>query len=152
MGRTKPTVSNDYIVGLTDGEGCFYVNIWKSQAYRAGFGVQLHFHLKMQERDRDLLEKVKNTIGCGAVYFQKEQRTNHCQCYRYTVSAKRDILETVIPFFKKYPLQSASKRANFELFCKIAALVEQGKHLDPEGIEEIRQLKACMNQKTVGLA
>ncbi len=23
--RTKPTVSADYIVGLTDGEGCFYV-------------------------------------------------------------------------------------------------------------------------------
>lgn len=27
MGRTKPIVANEYIVGLTDGEGCFYVNI-----------------------------------------------------------------------------------------------------------------------------
>jgi hypothetical protein len=152
MGRTKPTVSNDYVVGLTDGEGCFYVNIWKSSAYRAGAGVQLHFHLKMQERDRELLEMVRNTIGCGAVYFQKEQRANHCQCYRYTVSAKRDILDTVIPFFKRYPLQSASKRANFEIFCRIADLVQQGKHLTVEGLEEIRALKAGMNLKTVGLA
>lgn len=152
MGRTKPIVSNDYVVGLTDGEGCFYVNIRKSSAYRAGATVQMHFHLKMQERDRELLEMVRNTIGCGEVYFQKEQRANHCQCYRYTVSALRDILNTVIPFFKHYPLQSASKRANFELFCQIAELVKKGKHLNAEGIEEIRSLKALMNQKTVGLA
>lgn len=114
--------------------------------------MQMHFHLKMQERDRDLLDMVKNTIGCGAVYFQKEQRSNHCQCYRYTVSAQRDILNTVIPFFKKYPLQSASKRANFDLFCQIAELVKEQKHLTVEGLEEIRMLKGRMNVKTVGLA
>ncbi len=112
----------------------------------------MHFHLKMQERDCELLEMVRNTIGCGEVYFQKEQRANHCQCYRYTISALRDILNTVIPFFKHYPLQSSSKRANFELFCQIADLVKEGKHLNEEGIEEIRTLKLLMNQKTVGLA
>ena len=104
MGRTKPTVSKEYVVGLTDGEGCFYVNVGQSSRYRSGFRVQLHFHLKMQEKDKDLLEKVKNTIGCGAVYFQKEQRANHCQCYRYTVSSQSDIFNTIIPFFEQYPL------------------------------------------------
>lgn len=152
MGRNLPTVSNEYVVGLTDGEGCFYVNIWKSPAYRAGAGVQLHFHLKMQERDRELLERVRNTMGCGAVYFQKEQRANHCQCYRYTVSAQRDILDTVIPFFRKYSLQSASKQANFKVFCQIADLVKTGKHRTSKGLEKIRLLKARMNQKTAGLA
>lgn len=106
----------------------------------------------MQERDRALLEKVKNTIGCGAVYFQKEQRVNHCQCYRYTVSPEEDIQEIVIPFFKRHPLQSASKLASFEIFCKIALLIKERKHLTPEGIEKIRVLKSHMNQKTVGLA
>src|SRR3989344_9070031 len=140
MGRTLPTVSNEYVVGLTDGEGCFYVNVGKSSSYRAGYRVQLHFHLKMQERDYDLLEKVRNTIGCGEVYFQKEQRANHCQCYRYTVSAERDIQEIVIPFFKRHPLQSASKSASFEIFCDIAALVKEGKHLTLEGLEKILAL------------
>ena len=145
-------VSNEYVVGLTDGEGCFYVNVGKSSRYRAGYRVQLHFHLKMQERDQSLLEKVKNTIGCGAVYFQKEQRANHCQCYRYTVSAERDIQEIVIPFFTKYPLQSASKSASFKIFCQIASLVKEGKHLTLEGLEKILALKSRMNQKIVGLA
>lgn len=152
MGRTLPTVSNEYVVGLTDGEGCFYVNVGKSSRYRTGYRIQLHFHLKMQERDRALLEKVRNTIGCGEVYFQKELRANHCQCYRYTVSAEQDIQGIVIPFFKKYSLQSASKSASFDIFCQIAALVKEKKHLTPEGIEKILTLKSCMNQKTVGLA
>lgn len=152
MGRTLPTVSSEYVVGLTDGEGCFYVNVGKSSRYRSGYRIQLHFHLKMQERDRELLEKVRNTIGCGEIYFQKEQRANHCQCYRYSVSAERDIQNIVVPFFRRYPLQSASKSASFKIFCKIAVLVKEGKHLTAEGIEEIRELKSRMNQKTVGLA
>lgn len=152
MGRTKPIVSEEYVVGLTDGEGCFYVNVWKSSAYTVGYGVQMHFHLKMQEKDRPLLEKVKNTLGCGAVYFQKEQRKNHCQCYRYTVSSQKDILKVLIPFFKKYPLQSVSKKRSFVIFCKIAALVEKGAHQTERGIKSIKKLKSQMNQKTIGLA
>src|SRR3989344_2449270 len=148
MGRTKPIVSKDYVVGLTDGEGCFYINIWKSSAYKAGVGVQLHFHLKMQEKDKSLLESVRETLGCGAVYFQKEQRQNHCQCYRYTVSSQRDILQKIIPFFQQNPLQSASKSKNFRIFSQVASLVKEGKHLRKSGVKQIRRLKAQMNKKT----
>ena len=109
MRRTKPTVAKEYVVGLTDGEGCFHVNMWKSPSYKAGYGIQVHFYIKMQERDRELLEKVKNTLECGTVYFQKEVRLNHCQCYRYTVSSHRDILTKVIPFFKQNQLQRDRK-------------------------------------------
>src|SRR3989338_3344296 len=152
MGRTKPIVSEEYIVGLTDGEGCFYVNVNQSSLYRSGFRVQMHFHLKMQEKDRNHLEKVKNTIGCGAVYFQKEQRANHCQCFRYTVSSQSDILNIIIPFFKQYPLQSYSKNVNFEIFCKIAELVKSEAHFTKTGISKIKELKSKMNLKTTGLA
>ncbi len=152
MRRTKPTVAKEYVIGLTDGEGCFHVNMWKSSSYKAGYGIQVHFYIKMQERDRALLEKVKNTLECGAVYFQKEARANHCQCYRYTVSSHKDILTKVIPFFKKYPLESASKQKSFKAFCKVASLIEKKQHLTEAGILKIRELKSHMNQKTVGLA
>ena len=152
MRRTKPTVAEEYVVGLTDGEGCFYVNMGKYPEYRAGIRVQMHFHIKMQEKDRDLLEKVRNTLDCGAVYFQKEQRANHTQCYRYTVSSYEDIFKKIVPFFRRHPLQSASKRKSFEIFCQIAVLFKKGKHLTKSGIEKIRKLKLRMNQKAVGLA
>src|SRR3989338_2056312 len=144
MGRTKPRVSSEYVVGLTDGEGCFYVNVGESPRYRSG--------VKIQEKDHQLLEKVKNTIGCGAVYFQKEQRANHAQCYRYTVSAQSDIINIIIPFFKQHPLQSYSKNYSFRVFCKIAQLVKSKAHFSKAGISKIRILKSKMNQKTLGLA
>ena len=152
MGRTKPVVANEYIVGLTDGEGCFHVNMGAFPAYRSGVRVQMHFHIKMQEKDRPLLEKVKNTLQCGKVYFQKERRANHCQCYRYTVFSQEEIKDKIVPFFSKYPLQSVTKRKSFEAFRKIARLVDKGEHLNSNGIEKIRALKAQMNQKTTGLA
>lgn len=155
-GRTKPIVTAevtaDYVVGITDGEGCFYVNLRQSTAYKAGWRVQMHFHLKLHARDRELLEKIRNTLNCGQVYFQKEQRKNHTQCYRYSVSAWRDIDSILIPFFQTHPLQTASKRANFAIFCQIADLVRQDMHLTKKGIEMIRILKHDMNKRTIGLA
>ncbi len=152
MGRTKPTVSNDYVVGITDGEGCFYVNIGKYAAYTSGYRVQMHFHLKLQATDEELLWKIRDTLQCGNVYFQKEQRANHTQCYRYTVSSQKDIFEKIIPFFQKHPLQTTSKQRSFMLFCEIAHLVKQKAHHTQAGIERIRALKQRMNQRTVGLA
>lgn len=142
----------EYVVGLTDGEGCFYVNVSQSSAYKSGYLVQMHFHLKLQARDENLLWKIRETLQCGNVYFQKEKRKNHTQCYRYTVSGLTDIFEKIIPFFEEYPLQTASKSYSFKQFCKIARLVRARKHLTRAGVQEIVRIKKTMNQKTPGLA
>ena len=152
MGRTKPIVSEDYVVGITDGEGCFYVNLSKMKTYSTGWRVQLHFHIKLQEMDKELLESIKNTFGCGNVYFQNEKRKNHTQCYRYTVGSLRDIFEKIIPFFQQHQLQTVSKRKSFEIFCNIADIIHRDGHLDKKGIEKIRILKSQMNQRVIGLA
>lgn len=121
-GRTKP-VSPDYIVGLTDGEGCFYVLVKPPYNQQGGAIVQLSFLIKVKEEDKIILDKVCNSLNCGSVYFQKEKRINHSQCYRYTVNSHRNIIGKIIPFFNKYPLQSISKQKNFILFYEIAQLV-----------------------------
>ena len=142
-------LDTSWIVGFTDGEGCFYVLLNESPLYRTGFGVHLHFHIKMQEADREVLIKVRNTLDCGEVYFQNEKRLNHVHCYRYTVAAHRDILQKVVPFFERHPLQTASKKKNFELFARISKIVGKGEHLTRKGIDKIVKLKAKMNQRTV---
>ena len=146
--RTKPMVTADYIVGLTDGEGCFYVLI-KSPLNKGGGGrITLNFYIKVQEQDKAMLDKVRNTLDCGSVYFQPESRENHSQCYRYTVNTHTVIFGVIIPFFRKHPLQSKSKQRNFELFCKIAELVEAGAHHSKSGLDRIRLLKSQMNLRT----
>lgn len=146
--RTKPMVSADYIVGLTDGEGCFYVLIKTPLNKKGGGRITLSFYIKVQEQDKKMLEKVRNTLGCGSVYFQPERRENHSHCYRYTVNTHSNILQVIIPFFKEHSLQGNSKQKNFELFCKIAKLVEQGKHHSKSGLDRIRYLKSQMNLRT----
>ena len=150
-GRTKPVISPDYIVGLTDGEGCFYVLVRPPYNRNGGAMVQLDFFIKVREEDKKMLEMVRNALGCGSVYFQHETRKNHAQCYRYTVNTHRDIFGKIIPFFQKYRLNSNSKQRSFRIFCEIAELVRNGMHHTKEGIERIQQMKKKMNRRT-GLA
>lgn len=144
-GRTKPNVTADYILGLVDGEGCFYVlvqNPKNSSKYYVR--AQTHFHIKMKEDDYELLDSVKEFFGCGAVYEQRDKRPNHKNCYRYTVSSNKDVYEKIVPFFTSNPLKS-SKKKDFEIFCKISELIHEGYHLNEEGLEVIRELKMQMN-------
>lgn len=138
-------LSADYIVGLTDGEGCFYVNIRPpdKRFSRSKHGVATHFYLKMREDELRLLEKVKEFFGCGAIYHQKDKRSNHSSCYRYEINAQKDIHKVLIPFFDSYPLQSAKKK-NYKIFRKIALMVKNKRHRD-NGLKLIQRLKSQMN-------
>ena len=136
-------VSADYIVGLTDGEGCFYVNV-RDRNSRWTPKVETHFYIKLREDNKELLEKVKASFGCGAVYFQKENRLNHSHCYRFEINSQRDINGVLVPFFDKHPLQGPKKK-DFELFRKIVILVREGKHKTDRGLTKIRNLKLQMN-------
>lgn len=139
-------LSEDYIVGLTDGEGCFYVNIRPpdKRFSRSKHGVETHFYIKMREDELRLLEKIKRFFECGAIYYQKDKRRNHSSCYRYEINAQKDIHEVLIPFFDKHHLQSG-KKENYKIFREIAKLVKDKKHRKKEGLEEIRKLKSQMN-------
>ena len=141
-------LSADYLVGLTDGEGCFYVHVRARQSNSPQPRVDTHFYIKLHEGEKDLLEKVKEAFGCGAVYVQKETRSNHSQCYRFEINAKRDIYNVVIPFFEKHPLQSR-KQKSFEIFKGIAFRVKNREHKTPEGFRTIQELKRQINIGTL---
>ncbi|MDP1710546.1 MAG: LAGLIDADG family homing endonuclease [candidate division WWE3 bacterium] len=138
-------VSADYIVGLVDGEGCFYINIFRDKRYpKARPIVQTHFYLKLVEDELPLLKKVQQSLGCGAIYLQRDKRDNHRQCYRFEINSQKDIHQCVLPFFEKHPLRS-SKRKDFETFKKVALIVKEGKHFEDEGLKRIIELKSGMN-------
>jgi hypothetical protein len=139
-------ISSNYVVGLTDGEGCFYVNIrLPDKRYsRSRHGVATHFYLKMKEEELKLLKKVKEFFQCGAIYFQKDKRKNHTSCYRFEINSQKDIHGVLIPFFDRYPLQSSKKR-DYLIFREIALLVKEKKHRQKRGLKKIVKLKSQMN-------
>lgn len=106
----------DYIRGLVDGEGSFTVyvrNPWKEKKAKRRVVVEPRFYIKLQEGDEEILKELKRYFKCGNVYFQKDKRKNHKNCYRYEVSNREDLQKTIIPFFKKYPLQVSSRKERF---------------------------------------
>jgi len=56
------------------------------------------------------------------------------------VGLQKDLINKIIPFFKKYPLQ-AKKRKQFEFFCKVENMILKGEHRNLEGIEKIRLMR-----------
>lgn len=143
-------LSADYIVGLTDGEGSFSVYLHPPKKQRAKYTkyyrIEWHYYIKLREDELPLLKEVKNFFGCGNVYFQKERRENHRDCYRFEVSSFKDISSVIIPFFKKNKPRSISRKRDFNLMCKIARLVlKKKKHLTEKQVEKIKKLKLQMH-------
>lgn len=142
--RDRPKIlSPEYLVGLTDGEGCFYVNIRPPRSKNGSSQVELHFYIKLRADHLELLEKVKEAFGCGAVYRQAEKRVNHSECYRFEINSRKDISGVLIPFFLRHPLEGP-KSKDFELFCRIAELVFSSEN-DKNRIMKIKRLKEKMN-------
>jgi hypothetical protein len=102
--------------------------------------VRLIFEIELREDDKQILERVRKTLGCGSIYhLDYERYKKWMPHYKYKVSNLRDITSNVIPFFKKYPLQ-AKKKGSFLIFSKVAKLMLLKKHLTSQGISQIREI------------
>ena len=140
-------IDANYIVGLSDGEGCFYVVLTerdKTKHPRAHVHAKSHFYIKLREDDLPVLQEVKEHLGFGFIYYQKENRKNHSPCYRFEVNSNSDKLR-LIDFFTKYPLHSPKKIRDFEIFSRVTQMILEKEHFTEEGRSKIRQLKASMH-------
>ena len=85
------------------------------------------------------MNKVKNTLGIGNLYFNKYDNT-----YKFKISNITDIHKIIIPFFIKYPLMTR-KGADFQIFEKIIDIMLNKGHLTSDGFQEIVNLKSSLN-------
>lgn len=137
--------TGEYVAGLTDGEGCFYVNIHSFRKYpKAAPQTQIHFYLKLRNDDLIILKQVKRFLGYGHIYYQKEKRSNHSPCYRYEVSNREEI-KKLIKFFDKFPLHSPKKIRDLDRIKQIIDIVNRQQHPNSKGLERIRKLKTAMH-------
>ena len=142
----RPLIQNqviqnpNWVSGFTDGEGCFYVKITKSSDVGVGFRTKLRFQLTQHSKDEPLMKTIIQIFNCGKVITRSTG--SHVD---FTVNEFSNITVNVIPFFKKYPLQS-QKKWDFEDFCRINELMLNKTHLTEQGLEQIRLIKAKMNK------
>ena len=139
------TISPDNVSGFVVGEGCFYVEFGKDEKYKLQVRVRPSFVIELAEDDVDVLNAIKELVGCGTVYaldfgrYQKYSVKNWKKHVRYKVSNITDIAEKLVPFFEQHPLFGKKAKA-FEFFKQIVALVVRKQHLDEQGLKEIELL------------
>ena len=138
----------NYIVGLVDGEGSFTAYIKNpdvNKEVKRRTRAEPRFFLRLVEKDKSILYDLKKSFGCGHVYFQKDSRENHQDCYRYDVSKREDLDKIIIPFFKKHQLRLKSKKKDFKIFCQIMERIKKKEHLTLKGLRSIYRLKQTMH-------
>jgi hypothetical protein len=91
------TLPPQYVSGLVDGEGCFVLGFRRDKRYeRKGqpeyFYWNVGFAILLRSDDWELLEKVRNTLGCGGVSISKVAA-------QYRVYRIEDLKHKVVPFF-----------------------------------------------------
>ena len=82
----------------------------------------------------------------GQVLANRRYDNHREHLYRYVVRRRADLIETIIPFFRKHPLRS-SKQRNFVKFARCVEMIDAGQHLSYEGLADIAEIAETMNRQ-----
>jgi hypothetical protein len=140
-----------WVIGFVDGEGCFSIGFVRQSdrpgrvGYRLGYQVAHEFAVTQGAQSVDCLHELRDFFGVGQVLANKRYDNHREHMFRYVVRRRKDLLETVIPFFRKHPMRT-SKQLNFDRFAQCVELVEAGHHKTVDGLIEIVQIAETMNR------
>ena len=126
-----------YLAGFTDGEGSFNVSFRKRGDYAMPWKISLCFNVS--QRDKVILALFKRHLKCGTLRSRKDG------VWYYEVNNFTAIVENVIPFFDRFGFLSAKKKRDFLKFKEIARLMQEGRHLARDGVDEILTIRREMN-------
>ncbi len=135
--RSIPIEIGHYLAGFADGEGSFNVSFRPRGDYRMPWKVSLCFNIS--QRDEVILSKFKRYFGCGTMRQRRDG------VWYYEVNNLSAIRDSVIPFFDQFRFLSAKKQRDFAKFKDLAKLLEEGRHLNRDGIEAILRIRSDMN-------
>jgi hypothetical protein len=143
--QERPGVEQ-WVVGFTDGEGCFSISVVRNAAMSSGWQVQHEFSVTQAASSRIALDVLLDVFGCGTI-IENTRNDNHREpLLRFSVKRRSDLATKVVPFFEEHPLRTA-KRADFEQFAAVLRMMEAGQHLTEDGLRCIASLTETMNRR-----
>jgi dissimilatory sulfite reductase (desulfoviridin) alpha/beta subunit len=90
-----------FLTGFADAEGCFRISIIKDHKQKLGWRVRAHFLIHLDQKDLPLLYEIRKQLGVGNVHISSNNDAT------FEVSRFSSLINVIIPYFDKYPLQSA---------------------------------------------
>jgi len=148
-----------WIRGFVDGEGCFSIGFvaqpdikdskrpfGRRKSYKTGYQVGHSFVVVQGERSLASLQLLKDYFGVGKIYRNRRHDNHKEDLFKYAVIRRDDLLNIIIPFFKKYPLLTA-KQQDFERFAIVLEMMSKKEHLAFSGLIKIARIIQKMNHQ-----
>lgn len=135
--------TGSYLAGFTDGEGCFYVGVHPTSNVTLGLQALPEFHVSQNGERISVLRLFVETLYCGIIKRNAAVNSRD-KTYTFVVKRHRDLYETVLPFFERFPLRS-EKQQEFLKFAQVVESMHRKEHLTPEGLKQILEIAFLMN-------
>ena len=129
-------LTNDWVRGFTDGEGCFHTSIVKVEDMRLKKRPIPEFVVTQHQRSMHVLEGLQSFFQCGLI------KRNHGDRFCFCVRSIEHLDNIILPFFAKHPL--LTKNEEVKVFQKIVRLMRKKEHLTIEGLEKIEKLSQIL--------
>ena len=134
-------ISDDYLVGFTEGEGMFYVGIVPSKETKTHWQVIYFLKVSQNPAGIEVLNHFKNRLGCGYIK-QNSQTDSTDKSLAYVVRDLPSLRDKIIPFFEG---KLVIKKDAFEKFKQVLELVEEKQHFTVSGMTKILEIAYSMN-------
>jgi hypothetical protein len=141
-----------WVIGFVDGEGCFSISFVRQpsrrsrKGYKTGYQVTHRFVVTQGVKSVACLEELQRFFGIGRLYINRRHDNHREHLCNYMVERRPDFIETVIPFFERYPMRS-TKQEDFLKFARCVRLIAAGRHLSPDGLIEVAEITQTMNRQ-----
>ena len=130
-------LDNHWLAGFIDADGSFQIKVLNRITPSGITRTEIRLKLQIDQKDSLLLDLIKNKFG-GYLGYRKTQNTYYYETTSFGSARK------VINYLNNYHLLS-SKHINYLKWRKVYLLVQEKKHLTPEGQTKIIKLKSSMN-------
>ncbi len=122
-----------------DGESCFCVALKNQRSAKVRWVLDPVFHVTQHSVNKEILYDLQKMFNCGIVIKKYGQPDT----MQFIVQSRKELVEKIIPFFKKYNL--ITKKKDFEIFAEAVESLDQHKHANKKEFIKILKKVFTMN-------
>jgi len=119
----------DYLAGFFDGEGSFVLRFIPDKRYKSGF--QIRPHINITQKNYDILEKIKQELKMGYIYFHKRDKLWYFNIYN---------LQDISKFISSIREKVFVKKDRLVKFEQCIKMMLNKNHLTPESAEKMKMI------------
>lgn len=89
-----------WVIGFSEGESCFFIDIISSKTHKVGYRVKLKFQITQHSRDLELMNTLLKWLDCGNLIEIVDR-----SAVDIVITKISDIESKIVPLFTEFPLK-----------------------------------------------